>query len=174
MSFSAAWPIATEFDSDKGLRDITFLWVSWKIAGWMSRETTINLSRRDSWMSIVRNQRTVGMKVTGNRSNISFPFWASPWWVETSLSFSLYTLTPNICENPNRGYLVAFWKADCIFPIKLLLKEARNLSGFSSQVPIQAKASRGPPQASCVSCHLEVKLCPQFRKTKPEHVSGRN
>lgn len=149
VSSSAAWPVATEFDSDEGLRDITFLWVSWKIAGWISRETKINLSSRDSCMSIVRNQRrTVSMKVTGTRSNISFSFWACPWWVETLLSFCLYTLTPNLCENPKKGYLVAFWKADCTFPIKPLLKKARNLSGFSSQVmgiPIPTKVSTGPP-----------------------------
>lgn len=59
LSVSVAWPIATKFDSDEGLRDITFLQVSWKIAGWMSTETKINLSSRDSCISIVRNQRRI-------------------------------------------------------------------------------------------------------------------
>lgn len=95
LSVSAAWPIATEFDSDEGLRDITFLWVSWKIAGWMSRESKINLSSRDSCISIVRNQRTIGMKVTGDRSSISSPSWACHWCTWTSLHFLfLYKLLP--------------------------------------------------------------------------------
>lgn len=96
LSVSAAWPIATEFDSDEGLRDITLLWVSWKIAGWMSRESKINLSSRDSCISIVRNQkRTIGMKVTGDRSRISSPSWACHWCTGTSLHLPfLYKLSP--------------------------------------------------------------------------------
>lgn len=179
MSFSATWPIATESDSDGGLRDTTFLRVSWKIAGWMSKETKINLSSWHSCISTVRNQRrTVGMKVIGNRSHISLPSCACHWWVQTSLHFpflyklltltSLQTLTKDISWHPEKQIASSpsshCWKRPETWHVPFTGEENTRSS--------QGQYKPTPSQQHFLSPRGET--LSGFRSTKAEHVSGWN
>lgn len=177
MSVSVAWPIATEFDSDEGLRDITFLQVSWQIASWMSTETKINLPSRDSCISIVRNQRkTVGMIVKEtDPTSYCLPCLSLTRKDLSSLSFSLQIFIPNITEILNKVYVMLSWEADAPSPSSYCWKgrKAWQVECIGKWIHIQANVTTCSPQANSFSCNQEVTVCPGFRSGKSERASVR-